>query len=51
VLANTTSGFALGDREWILAFESNELADLVLHPLRRNAGGSPLQEERHAAHH
>ena len=29
ILANTTSGFALGDWEWILAFEADELTDLV----------------------
>ena len=29
VLANTTSAFGLGDWEWILAFETDELASLV----------------------
>jgi hydrogen peroxide-dependent heme synthase len=29
VLANTTSGFGLGDWEWILAFEAENLRDLV----------------------
>ncbi len=29
ILANTTSGFGLGDWEWILAFESDELTELV----------------------
>jgi chlorite dismutase len=29
VLANTTSGFGLGDGEWILAFESDVVTDLV----------------------
>jgi hydrogen peroxide-dependent heme synthase len=29
ILANTTSGFALGDWEWILAFEADGLTDLV----------------------
>jgi hydrogen peroxide-dependent heme synthase len=29
VLANTTSGFGLGDWEWILAFETDELSRLV----------------------
>jgi hydrogen peroxide-dependent heme synthase len=29
ILANTTSGFGLGDWEWILAFEADELSDLV----------------------
>jgi peroxiredoxin len=29
VLANTTSGFGLGDWEWILAFEADELARIV----------------------
>ncbi|MEX0832516.1 MAG: hydrogen peroxide-dependent heme synthase [Actinomycetota bacterium] len=29
VLANTTSGFGLGDWEWILAFEADELTDIV----------------------
>jgi peroxiredoxin len=29
VLANTTSGFGLGDWEWILAFESDDLSRLV----------------------
>ncbi|HEV2756537.1 MAG TPA: hydrogen peroxide-dependent heme synthase [Actinomycetota bacterium] len=29
VLANTTSGFGLGDWEWILAFESDELTEIV----------------------
>lgn len=29
VLANTTSGFGLGDWEWILAFESDDLVKIV----------------------
>jgi chlorite dismutase len=29
VLANTTSAFGLGDWEWILAFETDELPSLV----------------------
>jgi chlorite dismutase len=29
VLANTTSNFGLGDWEWILAFEADELTDIV----------------------
>lgn len=29
VLANTTSGFGLGDWEWILAFEADELTEIV----------------------
>ncbi|MDQ3957443.1 MAG: chlorite dismutase family protein, partial [Actinomycetota bacterium] len=29
VLANTTSGFGLGDWEWILAFEADELTHIV----------------------
>jgi peroxiredoxin len=29
VLANTTSGFGLGDWEWILAFEADELDSIV----------------------
>lgn len=29
ILANTTSGFGLGDWEWILAFEADDLAILV----------------------
>ncbi len=29
ILANTTSAFGLGDWEWILAFEANELDRLV----------------------
>lgn len=29
ILANTTSGFGLGDWEWILAFEAEELVSLV----------------------
>lgn len=29
VLANTVSGFGLGDWEWILAFEADELTDIV----------------------
>jgi peroxiredoxin len=29
VLANTTSGFGLGDWEWILAFEADELSEIV----------------------
>jgi peroxiredoxin len=34
VLANTTSGFGLGDWEWILAFEADELT-LIVDCLRR----------------
>jgi len=29
VLANTTSGFGLGDWEWILAFEADDLTEIV----------------------
>ena len=29
ILSNTTSGFALGDWEWILAFEADQLTELV----------------------
>ncbi len=29
ILANTTSGFGLGDWEWILAFEADDLTDIV----------------------
>lgn len=52
ILANTTSGFALGDWEWILAFEADELTDLVdcMRRLRRR-GGAPVHQRRHTVHH
>ena len=44
VRANTVSSFALGDYEWILAFEADELA-----PDRRPDAGSP-RRRRPPAH-
>ena len=47
VLANTVSSFALGDYEWILAFEADDLArivDLMRH-LRASTARRHVREE------
>lgn len=47
VLANTTSGFGLGDWEWILAFEADELTDIVdcIRELRNTGARRYTKEE------
>lgn len=46
VRANTVSGFALGDYEWLLAFEADELTPIV--DLMRHLRGA--QARRHTRH-
>lgn len=46
VQANTVSGFALGDYEWLLAFEADELTPIV--DLMRHLRGA--QARRHTRH-
>jgi hydrogen peroxide-dependent heme synthase len=46
VRANTTSGFALGDYEWLLAFEADELTPIV--DLMRHLRGA--EARRHTRH-
>ncbi|WP_454110201.1 hydrogen peroxide-dependent heme synthase [Leifsonia shinshuensis] len=47
VLANTAASFALGDYEWILAFESDQLTDLVdlMRDLRQTEARRHVREE------
>ncbi|HUX65620.1 MAG TPA: chlorite dismutase family protein, partial [archaeon] len=47
VLSNTVASFALGDYEWILALESNELFDLVdlMRELRSTKARLHVREE------
>jgi chlorite dismutase len=46
VLANTVAAFALGDYEWLLSFEADELELLV--DLMRHLRGAPAR--RHTRH-
>jgi len=46
VRANTVSGFALGDYEWLLAFEADELTPIV--DLMRHLRGA--EARRHTRH-
>ena len=47
ILSNTVSAFALGDYEWILALESNELHELVdmMRQLRSSKARMHVREE------
>jgi chlorite dismutase len=47
VLSNTVASFALGDYEWILALESDELVDLVdlMRHLRQTDARRHVREE------
>jgi chlorite dismutase len=47
VLANTVAAFALGDYEWILPLESDELLDLVdvMRDLRQTEARRHVREE------
>ena len=47
VLSNTVASFALGDYEWILAFEADELVDLVdlMRHLRQTEARRHVREE------
>jgi len=47
ILSNTVSSFALGDYEWLLALESNELHEIVdmMRTLRATAARRHVREE------